>query len=689
MPDIVIGKEDAGEKKYMLKSREVIVRQPVNRATWEKWDGFWKPPVKFIDSYSVYINGARLDIKKMDKFVLKPWAGIHRFKTSKLDIEEVCFAPEGHRGFVSALKIMNISERMEEITVSLEAKIDMHEEFESVHGRKYSSDFDWIRNANIVTTEGKGWKVCYGIGKMHSIRADTTGKEIYETIPGKEVFIPKKISVTVDVNSGEDIVVPLIFCAETEGKKNIKTCYDKMSVHWDTLLSDKERRYDGLKIEPNNAIKSTGIKTPNEKINKAFYWALADIADIGRQNHPASSEIDIKRLLWSVIGLVDAGKFGKAKEILDNVASFKDGDIPSRIVSDNNVFYDSEDVNPLFLVVLERYVRYSGDREFENGLRDQIISIIRRLKLKDGLAKPLVKVSILDPAYYDDTRIEMQSLWIEALKTYHPPKYSMMGKALDTYFWDIRDRFLKDSLRDDASKSSNVLLPLFFDHIREFKRDKMLKRIRQEYISFHGVRSRGIFDPDYRAGDVGFGAARSFATALAATAYFNSQDCKTGVKLLNILSRQMFNYDLGVFQDVMSSSDGAPISHQGSSDSASLFVHAVDCGIFGIRPDMAKGEICLSPKLVEEWHEYERFGKAIGEYCMHMKVNRKHEKFVDIIFNFDSRPNIRVNIELPDDIEMMEINRIKYEGNKVSIQPNKNNRIWAYYKKDEAKIEEV
>ncbi len=689
MPDIVIGKEDAGEKKYMLKSRDVVVRQPVNRATWEKWDGFWKPPVKFIDSYSVILNGVRLDEKKMDRFVLKPWAGMHLFKTSQFDVEEVCFAPDEHGGFVSVLKIMNNSERIENVSVSLEAKIDMHKEFESVHGRGYASEFDSVRGANVVTTEGKEWKVCYGIGRMHSVRAGTSGKDAYEKMPGKELFVPKKISVSVNVNSGEEVMIPLIFCAETDGQKNIKTCFDNISIHWGTLLSDKEKKYDGLKIEPNHSVRSSGIRTPDEKINKAFYWALADIADIGRQGHPAASEIDIRRLLWSVFGLIDAGKFAKAKEVLEDVASFSGKEIPSKIASDNTVLFDSEDVNPLFLVALERYVRHSGDRAFEDGLREQIIKIIRRLKLSRGLAKPLAKISILDPAYYDDTRIEMQSLWIEALKTYHPSKYSMMSQALDTYFWDTRERFLKDSLRDDAAKSSNVLVPLFFDQIREFKRDNVLKLIRQEYISDHGVRTRGIFDPEYRAGNANFGAARTFATALAATAYFNSQDSRTGVKLLKILSRQMFNYDLGVFQDVVNSSDGVPISHQSSSDSASLFVHAVDSGIFGIRPDMVKGEINFSPKLVDEWYEYERFGKAVGEHCIHIKVNRNHDMFADIMINFDTRPEVRMNLNLPENIEWMEINRVKYEGNKASIRPGKNNKIWAYYKMNNEKIEEV
>ena len=689
MPDIVIGREDADEKKYMLKNRDVVVRQPVNRVTWEKWDGFWKPPVKFIDNYSVTINGTRLDEKKMDRFVLKSWAGIHQFKISKFDVEEVCFAPENHGGFVSVIRITNNSERTEDVSVSLEAKIDMHEEFESVHGRGYASEFDSVRSANVVTTEGKGWQVCYGIGKMHSAKAVSSGKETYEKIPGKEMFVPKRISVSVEVHSGEEVMIPLIFCAETDREKNIKTCFDNISSRWDTLLCEKEKIYDGLRIEPNHMIKSVGLKTPNENINKAFYWALANIADIGRQGHPASSEIDIKRLLWSVFGLVDAGKFAKAKEVLDGVASFSEVHIPSKITSDNTVIFDSEDVNPLFLVALERYVRHSGDRAFEDGLRGQIIRIIRKLKLTDGLARPMMKVSILDPAYYDDTRIEMQSLWIEALKTYHPSKYSMMSQALDTYFWDTRERFLNDSLRDDAVKSSNVLVPLFFDQIRDFKRDNVLKKIRQEYISDHGVRTRGIFDPEYRAGDAGFGAARSFATALAATAYFNSDDCKTGLKLLKILSRHMFNYDLGLFQDIVNSADGVPISYQSSSDSASIFVHAVDEGIFGIRPDMAKGEINFSPKLVDEWHHYERFGKAVGEHSVHVKVNRSHERFADITIDFDARPDVRINLNLPDNIEYMEINRIKYEGNRASIQPGKNNKIWAYYKMDEGKIEEV
>ena len=66
---------------------------------------------------------------------------------------------------------------------------------------------------------------------------------------------------------------------------------------------------------------------------------------------------------------------------------------------------------------------------------------------------------------------------------------------------------------------------------------------------------------------------------------------------------------------------------------------------------------------------------------MHVKVDRNHEKFADIIINFDCRPGLKVNIQLPDEVEWIEINKVRYEGNAVTIHPGKNNRIWAYYKK--------
>lgn len=686
MPEIVIDNEDAEDKKYTLTGKDTVVRQPVDRTTWEKWDGFWKPPIKFIDSYSLRLNGVKLDARKMERFVLKPWAGIHTFKVLDVDVKEVCFSAEDENGFISVLEIKNNSHRRKNVEIILEAGIDMREDFESVHGREYLCDFDKVRSGNHVSTTDKKWNVFYGVGKIQDCKITNTGREKYDKVHRKDVFVPKRISVDVNIDADGEVVVPFIFCGDSDGKNNVKTCFDNVSKHWDKMLADKERKYNELKIEPNYAIKSVGIKTPDEKINKAFFWSLANISDFGRRTNPAKSEIDVKSILWSVLGLVEAGKFSKAREILDDISSFKDGEIPSRITSDNTVIYDSADVNPLFLIALDRYVKQSGDKNFEKNLHEYIINLIRRSKLKDGLAKDLPKVSILDPVFYDDTRIELQSLWTEALKTYHPPRCSAMNSALDVYFWDNRDKFLKDTLREDAPKSANVLVPLFFDHVREIKRDRVLTRIRQEFISEHGVRTRGVFDPGFKAGFAEFGAARCFATGLAATAFFNGNDIGTGLKLLKILSRQMFNYELGIFQEVVNSSTGVPLSLFDSTETSGLFIHAVDSGVFGIGADTVKKEINLSPKFVDEWLEYERFGKAIGEHSLHIKVNRKHERFADIIFNFDSRPDMRVNIELPDEVEWMEINKAKYDGNKVTLQPGKNNRIWAYYRQDTEKI---
>ncbi|NOQ56239.1 MAG: hypothetical protein GQ477_05550, partial [Nanohaloarchaea archaeon] len=615
-----------------------------------------------------------------DKFILRPWAGIHTFKLPGLDVEELCFAPDNETGFISVLKIINKSDKSQEITATLSTKIDMRKSFESIHGRKYKCDFDSIRNANIVSSENTEWKLCYGTGKSKGILTRQTGKEQYVNSLGKEIYIPKNIQVTCEIHKGDEITVPFVFCADDGAGNDAKTCFDKMSLNWSRLYIEKERKYDTLKMEPNNAGKHIGLMTPDENINRAFAFALSDIEY--HPNHPSTDEIDIKKLLWNVFGLVELGDFKKAKEILNDILALSEDTIPSKIVPDNMLVFDNEDVNPLFLIMLDKYVKHSGDNNFEKGLRERIITIIRKLKLEDGLVKPVIKVSVLDPHFYDDTRIELQSLWIEALRIYHPSKCRIMSEALDVYFWDNRSKFLKDSLKDDAVKSANALIPIFFDQIREIKRDTVLKKIRQEFVSAHGIRTRGIFDPDFKAGTAHSGGARSFATGIAACSYLKSSDTATGLKLLRILSRQMFNYELGVFEKTINSADGSPLSDLSSYGTSSLFVHAVDSGIFGLSVNMHENEMIVAPRLIDGWMEYERFGKTVGGHVMHVKVDRRHEKFVEIIINFDSRPGLKVNIELPDDISMMEINNVKHEGNKVTIHPGKNNRIWGYLKKE-------
>ena len=679
MSKIIVEKRNKKDKRYSLHNKDIVMRQPADKTSWNKWDGLWKPPVKFIDSYSIKINGVSLDETNMDKLVVKPWAGIHTFNITGLEVSELCFAPDNETGFVSVLKIINRSRESKEISVSLETRIDMRHDFESIHGRKYRCIFDSVRNANIIDSVDKDWKLCYGVGKARGLITRQTGKEQYVKTVKRETYIPKNIQVTAEIHPGAEITVPFVFCAEDGAKEDVKTAFDKISLGWGRMYTEKERKFDTLKMRPNKVGKHIGLMTPDENINKAFSFAISDIKY--HPSHPSTDEIDIKKLLWNVFGLVELGDFVKSKEILSDILGLSEDVIPSKIVSGDTIIFDSEDVNPLFLIILDKYARMSGDVSFEKGLRERIITIIRKLKLKDGLVKPVSKVSVLDPDFYDDTRIELQSLWIEALRIYHPSKCRIMNEALDVYFWDNRSKFLKDSFKEDAVKSANVLMPVFFEQIREIKRDTVLKKIRQEFVSAHGVRTRGIFDPDFKAGTAHSGGARSFATGMAACSYFKSSDIATGLKLIQILSRQMFNYNLGVFEKSINSADGTPLGDLNSYGTSSLFVHAVDSGIFGIKAELHQDELMIAPKLITGWMEYERFGKQIGNHVMHIKVDRSHDKFVDIIVNFDCRPELKVNILLPDEIEFIEINKVKYEGNKVTIHPGKNNRIWAYYKK--------
>ncbi|NOQ56285.1 MAG: hypothetical protein GQ477_05795, partial [Nanohaloarchaea archaeon] len=303
MPKITIEKRNKEDKRYSVHNKDILMRQPADKTSWEKFDGLWKPPIKFIDSYSISINGALLDEKNMDKFILRPWAGIHTFKLPGLDVEELCFAPDNDVGFVSVLKIVNNSDKSQEITATLSTKIDMRKSFESIHGRKYKCDFDSIRNANIVSSENTEWKLCYGTGKSKGILTRQTGKEQYVRSLGKDIYSPKNVQVTCEIYPGDEIVVPFVFCADDGAGKDAKTCFDKMSLNWSRLYIEKERKFDTLKMEPNNAGKHIGLMTPDENINRAFSFALSDIEY--HPNHPSTDEIDIKKLLWNVFGLVE------------------------------------------------------------------------------------------------------------------------------------------------------------------------------------------------------------------------------------------------------------------------------------------------------------------------------------------------------------------------------------------------
>ncbi len=653
MDGFVVENKKYEDKIYAQKGFKSFLYRYTDSGFRTKWCGLWVPPIKILDYYAYKVNGQWLDIKNQSRFVLEKERGVHEYnlKDTGIKVSETVFVPLDKKSMISVLEVKNSTEADKKVTVFLEAAVNIRTKNENWHTRGYKVQFNHVRRSVDIDAEDIIGHVRIGMGKTDDVSFDFTRNDVYKDhYPGEKerCFIPGRIEVKINLKAAQSKKIPFIFSGSEISPEDLSKNYDESIHNWEKMIEDKSMLLSKL-------FTSERIETPDKKLNAAFSWSSVNLVSL---LHTGTYDFGLfagvpwflrfwgRDTLWSVFGLVDVGEFDAAKECILNIAHRYDKKIATVVDLEGNCEYYSDDTDPLFLLALDYYIKNTGDTDFEAEIKEVCDSIRKNLKTDEkGLVITNSKGSWMDSYDRYGTPIEVQSLWIDALKDKDSKRSGVLKKAMDSVFWNKLENFPRDTATDD-SMTVNCVVPVMLDQFSKSHSTITLNRIGEEFMTKYGVRTRSPFSHEYGSSEYHKGASWGLTTGLTAAASFAHGMTDEGLACVKSMAYEVGDNQVSAMAECVDADTGRNLGATMQAWSHALYIHAIDRYMFGIDVDLKKGVINFCPQIPVKWKSVARFGKKIGYYSMNLRIDKDKTK-IEMKIVFTSEPKVKGSVKFP------------------------------------------
>ena len=686
MDSIYIKKHESHDKTYAQKGFRSFLYRYIDSGFRTKWSGFWIPPLKILEYYAYNVNGEWLDVNNQTRFALDKEKGIHRYNLAKkgLEVSEMVFVPLDMKSMISVLEIKNTSTKDTKVNISFEVAVNMRTKDENWHVREYDTEYSKVRRCVDITSNDINGFARIGMGKTNGVTFKFTEDSNYKDhYPGNEkqrCFTPGKIEAALSIKAGKTMKIPFIISASNISKDDLSENYDYSISNWKTMIDAKRKLFTKL-------FTTERIETNNNAIDNAFSWSAVNLANLIQNGEdglgmlagiPWFQRFWARDTLWSMFGLVDIGEFYAAKECLSEIARNYKNNIPTVTDLNGKSEYYSDDTDPLFILAVDYYVKTTGDREFEKEMKEVIKKIEQNLKIgKDGLVETRPNGSWMDSYDRFGTPIDVQSLWIAALKKIKSKKVKILEKTMDNQFWNTLENFPKDTSTDEAM-TINCTVPIMFGQFPKSRSVIALNRINEEFKTEHGVRTRSPYSQGYGSSEYHKGASWGLTTGWTAAASFAQSMNDDGAEYLKLTASEVDDNQVSAMAECVDAETGALRGTTMQAWSHSMYVHAIDRYMFGIEADMKDNIIMITPNIPRTWKSVARFGKKMGYYSMNMRIDQDDKK-IEMHLLFSSDPKAKGVIRMPYGMKKITVNRKKFKENVAEVTLKKENKIVAWF----------
>lgn len=538
------------ERKGVVSNLHCFVNRHLDTGFKTKWSGLWAPPNKFLDYYSIKVNGEWLGPETV-KAVDYGDEMIFHHSTNSLEIREKVEASETVPGASITLEIENRKDRIKAVKIGVELGVDI---------RHKDTDID---DSDYMIDEGPG-RISFRRNELKLLFSSKDDFEVSGEASEKTHFPGEKQKCLVP---GE-----ISFMTEVE---------DNSSVSFDLLTT--EGSFGGLE--------DTEQTLENEKLGYAFQCAIDsmenlvyDSEELGMiAGHPWFQSFWARDSFWSVLGLIDAGHFQLAEDIL---TAFAERDLPDKIVLNGEDRREPEqaDTDPLFIIAADKLERfYRTNRKIDEAVE----KASQRLEL-DG------KIVDNNPCgtWMDTTErakaIEIQSLWIEALESLEDSRAETLKDGLERF---KKDEYIKDSLTTEI-RTVNPAVALMFGQFSS-EASKILETINGEFSSRFGARTVSMTDPAYDSDGYHSGSVWGLTTFWASAANFAYGNEKQGLNFMRNFTHLLEKDQPGAFPENVDAETGELLGCSEQAWSAGMLVNTVDSYLLGI--DVREGKVVINP----------------------------------------------------------------------------------------------
>ncbi|MFB6144913.1 MAG: amylo-alpha-1,6-glucosidase [Candidatus Nanohaloarchaea archaeon] len=539
-----------------------------------KWCGFWVPPYKFLDYYALKVNGLWLNNDTLECTEYGDKMVFHH-ETDSLSIKEVVSTPEKLPGMKLEVFLENNTDSIKAARAVLELGVDIRRKDQDIGPEDYETEF----RKNRLTVSNGDRKLM--VSSDHTFMK-TGGEYIKNHHPGENqrCLVPGNLGFNVELGPGETRVVEIEFTSS------------------DTRFSSMEHVYGSLQHEFGHSFRQSRKSMENLCYDRNGPGIIA--------GHPWFQSYWARDTFWSLMGLIDAGYFEFAHDVLENFAK---KDIPGTIdLDEGQEELERDDTAPLFIIASEHLKNYY---RLSDRLVDAREKAMESLKMDGNLVDHDPKGTWMDTMERENA-VDIQSLWLEAARIMNDERKDRLEKGLEEF---VDDERVRDNL-DNELNTINTAIPLMFDQLDEEVAERELEKINGEFSSRHGARTVSAMDPAYQSEGYHTGSVWELTTAWAASANFIHGNETHGESFLRKMAHKVDKDQPGAFPEVVNAETGDLLGCPEQAWSAGMFLHAIDRYMLGIKP--VDGTLVIKPP---EKVEAVRKGKKIGDRVLDIRID--------------------------------------------------------------------
>ncbi|MGA2383002.1 MAG: GH116 family glycosyl hydrolase [Gemmatimonadales bacterium] len=420
------------------------------------------------------------------------------------------------------------------------------------------------------------------------------------------------------------------------------------------------------------------VRADDRPFERAFEWAkrrldafLGDTPGVGRSllagyapskpgwgdGRPGYAWFFGRDACWTAFALLAAGEFSVPRQVIRFLGDRQDvnGKVLHEATTSGQFHYDAADATPLFLLLVARYLAWTGDREFVASVWPHVERAYGYCLSTDSDGDGLIENARVGHGWIESGPLGgakvtgyLSAIWYAALQGLARTAEVLEHKKFAAECWAraarvtavIEDRFYDAErgsyaldIRPDGTptwtETALQAVPLFLGSANPVRARAYLERLGgKTFNSRWGVRLVPTGDPLFSRQGYHAGTVWPLFTGWAALAEYKAGLGEAGFAHLTTNADLASARQRGAFDEALDGLEEQPAGVcPDQAWSAGMVVLPFVEGLLGVEPDAPGGRLAIRPQLPSAWARLEAEGLRCGESAYDLKIQRRDDGF--------------------------------------------------------------
>jgi hypothetical protein len=411
---------------------------------------------------------------------------------------------------------------------------------------------------------------------------------------------------------------------------------------------------------------------------RAFEWAkrrldlfLGDVPGVGRSlmagyapstpgwgdGRPGYAWFFGRDACWSAFALLEVGEFSLVRQVIRFLGDHQDlsGKVLHEATTSGQFHYDAADSTPLYLLLVGRYLAWSGDRDFVASVWPRVERALSFCISADSDGDGLMENARVGHGWIESgplagarVTLYLAAVWRAALEAVSRAaevlgnsgvaakcreRTARAGEAIEREFYDTKRKIYALDRRIGGqltwTQTALQAVPLLLGCANTSGAQRWFDETLPSLATPWGVRLVPPSDPHFNPTGYHCGTVWPLFTGWAALAAYRAGRGEEGFRHLAANLRLAFKRQGGAFDEVLHGlEERAAGVCPDQAWSAAMAIAPLVEGLLGVMPDAPAGRLALRPQLPAAWPMLDVLGLRCGETVYDVRLRRRDEGLV-------------------------------------------------------------